>query len=200
MPTKKKTSPPPRKPTRPTRKASASGGSVSALASTQLQQLRKTIVQLKNRLEKEAKANVTAAKIVAEAKKARDVVAAQLKTLRDEGSYLTKELKRALGDAEKREAARRQAVEKIAELRTELSKRTEELKRKSEELAKLTMDSAGRAKDIIAKDIIMSEGTSKLANLSPTVETESVAAETLQLEESPRESSIERELHPERKS
>jgi len=193
MPTKKKPSTTARKPASRARKTSPSGG-VSAMASAQLNQMRKTVEQLKNRLEKEAKANATASKIVAEAKKAREALMGQLKTLRDEGSYLTKELKRALGDADKREAARRQAVEKIAELRAELTHRTEELKRKSEELAKLAMDSASRA-----KGIIMSEGTSTSASTSPTMETESLAAETLRREESPRESSIEGEIHPERK-
>lgn len=193
MPTKKKTSPA-RKPAASKRKTSASGG-ISAIASAQLKQLQKTVVQLKGRLEKEAKANVTASKVMVEAKKARAALMSQLKTLRDEGSYLTRELKKAIGDADKREAARRQAVEKIAELRADLGHRTEELKRKSEELAKLAMDSAGRV-----KDIIMSENEPTPANISSTVETESVTAETLQREESPRESSIEQEVHPERKS
>lgn len=192
MPTKKKTSPL-RKPAGAKKKTSASGG-VSAMASAQLKQLQKTVVHLKSRLEKEAKANATASKVVAEAKKARAALMGQLKTLRDEGGYLTRELKKALGDANKREAARQQAVEKIAELRADLTHRTEELKRKSEELAKLAMDSAGRA-----KDIIMSEDQPTPANASSTVETESVAAETIQREESPQESSIEREVHPERK-
>jgi chromosome segregation ATPase len=192
MPTKKKTSPL-RKPAGAKKKTSVSGG-VSAMASSQLKQLQKTVVQLKARLEKEAKANATASKVVAEAKKAREALMGQLKTLRDEGSYLTRELKKALGDADKREAARRQAVEKIAELRAELNRRTEELKRKSEDLARLAMDSAGRA-----KDIIMSESTSTKANASSTVETESIAPETIEREESPEESSIEEEVHPERK-
>jgi chromosome segregation ATPase len=193
MPTKKKPAKVVRKPTPRAKKPSPSKG-VSAMASAQFKQLQKTVVQLKSRLEKEAKANATASKVVAEAKKARETLMGQLKALRDEGSYLTKELKRALGDADKREMARRQAVEKIAELRAELADRTGELKRKSEELAKLAMDSGGRA-----KDIIMSEGSSTSANISSTVETESVAAETLQREESPEESSIEEEIHPERK-
>ncbi len=192
MPTKKKPAKVTRKPARA--KKTSTGGGVSAMASAQLKQLQKTVVQLKGRLEKEAKANATASKLMTEAKKARATLMGQLKTLRDEGSYLTKELKRALGDADKREAARRQAVEKIAELRAELTHRTEELKRKTEELAKLAKDSAGRA-----KDIIMGEGSSTSATTSPTVETESVAAETIREEESPEESSIEKEIHPERK-
>jgi chromosome segregation ATPase len=193
MPIRKKSSSSARKLARRARKTSSSS-SVSAMASAQLKQLRKTVVQLKSRIEKETKAQTTASKVVAEAKKARESLMAQMKTLRDEGSHLAKELKRALGDADRREAARRQAVDKIAELRAQLAHRTEELKRKSEELGKLAMESAGRA-----KDIIMSEGASTSASASPTVETESVSAETLQREESPRESSIEQEIHPERK-
>ena len=194
MPTRKKSSSPARKPARRTTRKTSSGSGVSAMASAQLKQLRKTVVQLKSRLEKEAKSSMAASKVVAEAKKAREALMGQMKTLRDEGSRLTKELKRALGDADKREAARRQAVEKIGELRAELAHRTEELKRKSEELAKLAMESAGRA-----KDIIKSEEMPTAASASHTVERESVSAETLRREESPRESSIERELHPERK-
>jgi chromosome segregation ATPase len=192
MPTKKKPAKVARKPT-PAKKAPAKGG-VSAMASAQFKQLQKTVVQLKSRLEKEAKANATASKVVTEVKKARDALAGQLKTLRDEGSYLSKELKRALGDADKREAARRQAVEKLAELRAELARRTDELKRKSEELAKLAKDSAERA-----KDIIVSEGASTSSNTSPTMETDSITAETIYEEESLQESSIEKEIHPERK-
>jgi seryl-tRNA synthetase len=164
------------------------------MASAQLKQMRKTVALLKSRLEKEAKSAMSASKVVAEAKKARGTLMSQVKSLRDEGSRVAKELKRALGDADKREAARRQAVQKIAELRAELAHRTEELKRKSEELGKLAMESAGRA-----KDIIMSEEPAASASASRTTETESVSAETVRREESPRESSIERELHPERK-
>jgi hypothetical protein len=106
---------------------------------------------------------------------------------------LTKELKKAMSDASSRENARQQAVVKISELRAEVAHRTEELKCKSEELARLAMESAGRA-----KDIIMSEG-SFVANASAAVETDSVTKETEKREESPRQSSIERELHPEPK-
>jgi len=195
MPTKKKNSSSTRKPTGGAGKKSSSSSGVSAIASAQLKQLRKTVDQLKSRLEKEASARTAASTVIAEAKKAREALMGQMKTLRDEGSRLAKELKRALGDADKREAARRQAVDKLGELRAELAHRTEELKRKSEELARLAMDSAGRA-----KDIIMSERAATSVSAPPTTETESVSAETLQQEESPRESSIERELHPERKS
>jgi chromosome segregation ATPase len=199
MPTKKKTPPPARKPARKASKPAPSGGGVSAMASAQFKQLRKTVDQLTARLEKEAKARAAASTVIAEAKKAREILTTQVKTMRDEGGRLAKALKRALGDADKREAARRQAIDKIAELRKELAHRTEELKRKSEELAKLAIDSAGRA-----RDIIMSEGETPSAHESPaseapTVETESITKETLASEETPQESSIEEEIHPERK-
>jgi chromosome segregation ATPase len=200
MPTKKKTSPARRKPVRRARKtsstvswASKAASSFSAMASTQLKQLRKTVDQLKARLEKEARARSAASTVIGEAKKARETLMVQMKALRDQGASLTKELKKAMSDASRRENARQQAVAKISELRAELARRTEELKRKSEELARLAMESAGRA-----KDIIMSGGSSE-ASASAAVETDSVTKETEKREESPNESSIERELHPERK-
>ena len=200
MPTKKKTSPARRKPVRRTRKtsstvsgASKATSSFSAMASTQLKQLRKTVDQLKARLEKEARARLAASTVIGEAKKARETLKVQMKALRDQGASLTKELKKAMSHASGRENARQQAVVKISELRAELARRTEQLKRKSEELAGLAMESAGRA-----KDIIMSGGSSE-ASASAAVEADSVTKETEKREESPSESSMERELHPEHK-
>jgi chromosome segregation ATPase len=176
MPTKKNSSSSAHKPAPRASKTSSPGG-VPAIASAQFKQLRKTVEQLTSRIEKDAKARTAASTVIAEAKKAREALMGQMKTLRDEGSRLAKELKRVLGDANKREAARRQAVEKIAELRSELAHRTEELKGKSEELAKLAIDSAGRA-----KDIIMSEGSSAV---SPAAETQTTTAATQKPEDSP---------------
>jgi len=152
MPIKKKTSAPKAKVSRPKSKSSANSGGVSAMAATQLKQLRKTVDQLRTRLEKEANARIAASNVVAEAKKAREALNAQMKALRDEGARLAKELRGALGRSDKLEAARRQATEKIAELRSELAHRSEELKRKSEELAQLAKESAGRARDIIMSE------------------------------------------------
>jgi hypothetical protein len=200
MPTKKKTSPARRKPVRRARKTSSTvfrvskaARSFSAMASTQLKQLRKTVDQLKARLEKEAKARLAASTVIGEGKKARETLMVQMKALRDQGASLTKKLKKAMSHASRRESARQQAVVKISELRAELARRTEELKRKSEELARLAMESAGRA-----KDIIMSGGSSE-ASASAAVEADSVTKETEKREESSSESSIEREPHPERK-
>lgn len=191
MPTKKKTSTA-RKPARKTSAKKSAASGVSAMAAAQLKQFRKTVDQLKGRLEKEVKARGAAAALVNEAKMAREALMGQIKSLRVQGAELTKALKKALSDSDKREAARRQAVERMSELRAELAHRTEELKRKSEELRKLAVDSATRA-----KDIIMSERSP--ASAAPVIETDSVSAETERREESPDESSIEEELHPERK-
>jgi chromosome segregation ATPase len=196
---------PARRDPKPRPSAKSSSGGVSAIASAQLKQLGQSIEQLKARLEKETSARATASNLVAEAKKAHATLMAQVKTLRDEGGRVAKELQRALSDSDKREAARRQAVEKIAELRSELARRTIELKRKSEELAALAKESALRAKDIIMNEATeasssVGEDTSMPASEPPTTETESVSPETLEREESPRESSIEREIHPERKT
>ena len=148
--------------------------------------------------------NAASAKVVAEVKKARNTLIEQLKTLGEEGSHLAKELKRALSDADKREAACRQARDTVAKLRGELAHRTQELKRKSEELAHFAVDSAGRAKNIIMREASPSEETPRPPteaepDTSGTKETESISSETVKREESPRESSIEREIHPERR-
>ncbi len=202
MPTKKKTSPVRGKPGRRARNASstvsrgtkaAAVNSFSATASTKLKQLRKTVDQLKARLEKEAKARSAASTVVGEAKKARQTLMGQMKEMRGQAASLTKDLKKATSDAGKREIARQEAVALISGLRAELARRTGELKRKSEELAKLAVQSAGRAKDIIVS------GGSTEASASAAIETDSVTRETEKREESPSESSIEHELHPERK-
>jgi uncharacterized coiled-coil DUF342 family protein len=151
MPTKKRASTARRKPVRRARarKSTSAVSSVSAMASAQLKQLRKNVEQLKTRLQKEAKGRSLDARLLKEAKGARDRLAKQIGALRDQGTRLSRDLRRALSDADKREQARQQAMSKIAELRSELTRRTEELRHKSEELARLARESAGRARDII---------------------------------------------------
>ena len=72
-------------------------------------------------------------------------------------------MKSALSDASKREAARKEALAKIAELKAqyaktstglkaELAQKTAELRRKSEELMKLAGQSAHRAAEIIRSE------------------------------------------------
>jgi len=150
MPTKKKS------PTR--RKAAKKDPALGQLA-----QLRKTVKVLRTKLERETRARQLEARVKAEAQKARAQLASQITALRDQGRKLAANLKSALGDAGKRDAARRQAIAKIAalkseyskktaDLRSELSQATAELGRKSEELKKLAGEAAHRAVEIIRSE------------------------------------------------
>ena len=129
----------------------------------QVEQLRKQVRVLTLKLEREVKARKLEAKIKSEAKAAGAKLTTQLKSLRDQGKKLASDLKSALSDANKREAARKEALAKIAELkaqysktstglRAELSQKTAELRRKSEELMKLAGQSAHRAAEIIRSE------------------------------------------------
>ncbi len=129
----------------------------------QVEQLRKTVKILKLKLEREMKARKLEARVKSEAKAAGAKLTTQLKSLRDQGKKLATELKSAISDASKREAARKEALAKIAELkaqysktstglRAELSQKTAELRRKSEELMKLAGQSAHRAAEIIRSE------------------------------------------------
>jgi chromosome segregation ATPase len=129
----------------------------------QLAQLRKTVKGLRVKLERETRARMIEARVKSEAQKARAQLASQIAALRDQGRKLATNLKSALGDASKRDAARQQALAKIAELkaeyskktadlRSELSRATAELGRKSEQLKKLAGEAAHRAVEIIRSD------------------------------------------------
>ena len=129
----------------------------------QLEGLRKTIKQLRVKLERETRARKIEARVKSEAQKARAQLGSQIAALRDQGRKLASDLKSALGDSRKRDTARQQAVAKIAELkaeyskkstelRSELSRTTSELARKSEELKKLAGETAQRAAGIIRGD------------------------------------------------
>lgn len=129
-------------------------------ATGQLDQLRKTIKGLRTQLEREMKTRKIEARVKSEAQKARAQLASQIAALRDQGRRLATDLKSALGDASKRDSARKQALGKIeqlraeyskrtAEMRAELSRATSELGRKSEELRKLAGEAAQRAVGII---------------------------------------------------
>src|SRR5579862_1285584 len=149
MPTKKKPSTP--------RKA----GKDPALR--QVAQLRKTVKTLQVKLERESKARQLEARVKTEAQKARAQLSSQISALRNQGRKLAANLKSALGDASKRDAARQQALAKIADLKAEYSKKTADLRsqlsrattelaRKSEELKKLAGEAADRAVEIIRSD------------------------------------------------
>jgi chromosome segregation ATPase len=126
----------------------------------QVAQLRKTVKGLQVKLERETRARQIETRVKTEAQKARAQLASQIAALRDQGRKLATNLKSALGDASKRDAARQQALAKIADLkaeyskktadlRSELSRATAELGRKSEELKKLAGEAANRAVEII---------------------------------------------------
>lgn len=150
MPTKKKPSTP--------KKAARKDPALRQVA-----QLRKTVRTLQVKLERENKARQLEARVKTEAQKARAQLASQITALRDQGRKLAANLKSALGDASKRDAARQQALAKIADLKAEYSKKTADLRselshasaelaRKSEELKKLAGEAAHRAVEIIRSD------------------------------------------------
>jgi chromosome segregation ATPase len=130
------------------RKSSKSSSGTSA----QVRQLRATIKQLRTRLERESRARKFEARVVADTRKARAQVLKQMDALRQQGRKLATQLKGALTDAGRREQARKDALAKIAELRAEVARRGEEVRRKSIELKNLAVESAERARAIIASD------------------------------------------------
>ncbi len=118
----------------------------------QLEQLRDTILGLRDKLEKEASQHKLQKRLAEEAKKARAKVAQQVDVLKKHGESLTKQLRGVIAEAEKKQKqARDEAIAKVAELSKELGLRTAELKRKSAELSKLAMESAERARAIITE-------------------------------------------------
>jgi hypothetical protein len=124
---------------------------VRAAVSKELLQLRKMADQLRARLEAEMKRREIDSKLLQEAKKARDRVAGELRTLRQQAAKGATELKKALTDATRREQAHKTAAVKIEQLKAELAKKTTELKQKSIELARLAKETATRAKVILGE-------------------------------------------------
>src|SRR5271169_5096875 len=129
----------------------------------QLEGLRKTVKQMRVKLERETRARKIEARVKSEAQKARAQLASQIAALRGQGRKLASDLRAALGDAGKRHAAHQNAIGKIAELKAEYSKKSAELKselsrttaelaRKSEELKKLAGEAAHRAVEIIRSE------------------------------------------------
>ncbi|MGO9606146.1 MAG: hypothetical protein ACLQAT_22600 [Candidatus Binataceae bacterium] len=149
MPAKKKTAP--KKKPAPKKTAAKKRSSPSA-GSSQLTQLRGMVSQLRKRIEQETKARKLDSRLVTEAKKARDQVTKQVTALRDQGKKLASQLASTLTDAKKREQARQEALAVVAELRAELERRTDELKRKTLELRDLAAESAQKARDIIQSE------------------------------------------------
>jgi chromosome segregation ATPase len=124
---------------------------VAAAVAKELSQLRKKADELRARLDAEIQRREVESKVLREAKKARDQVAAELKLLRQQAAKGATELKKALTDATRREQARMAAAAKVEELKADLRSKTAELKRKSNELARLAMETATKAKDILVE-------------------------------------------------
>ena len=99
----------------PTKKKTAKPKKAVNPAFRQLDQLRKTVKALRVRLERETRARKIEARVKSEAQKARTRLASQIAELREQGRKLATDLRSALGDASKRDAARQQAIAKIAE-------------------------------------------------------------------------------------
>ena len=128
------------------------GAKKAAAPSPQLVNLRKMVQELKKRLEHEAKARGIDVKALKNMRQLRDRALEQISVLKKQGSDLSRQLKQALGDADKREQARRQALAKIEELRGELARRKDEIARKSQELARLAREAAERARTIVMSE------------------------------------------------
>jgi predicted nuclease with TOPRIM domain len=107
-----------------------------------VQELRKKLIEAghKRRLD---------VRVLNEAKRAREQVSKQMTMLREQGRKLASELKTALSESDRRHKAREAALAKIAELKADLTRKTDELKRKSHELAQLARESAAKAHAII---------------------------------------------------
>ncbi len=134
------------------KKAARSSGSCrsggASAPARQLKQLRATVQELRAKLAEETKKRRLDARILGEAKRARDRVSGQFAALGAQGRKLAGELKKALIEGDRRKRAREQALARIAELKAELVRKREELRRKSVELGKLARESAERARII----------------------------------------------------
>ena len=131
---------------------STGGRSAGSAAARELDQLRKKVKELTLRLQREAKARKLDSQLAAVAKKAREQLTREIRVLREQGRKLGSQLKSTLGDASKRERALQGARAKVGELKMELGRKTEDLRRKSGELKKLAEESAHRAAAIIRGD------------------------------------------------
>jgi uncharacterized coiled-coil DUF342 family protein len=88
-------------------------------------------------------------RLMSEVKRARDGMAKQMSALRVQGLKLAAQIKRTAKENHTVEQARRAALAKVEELRTELHHKGEEVRRTSAELAKLARESASRAREIV---------------------------------------------------
>jgi chromosome segregation ATPase len=118
-------------------------------AARQLKQLRATIQQLRAKLAQEVKRRKLDLRVLEETKRARASVTQQMTALRAQGQKLAQQLKKAVGDANSREQARKEATALVKELRAELRSKANELRQKSVELEKLVKEPIARAREIV---------------------------------------------------
>lgn len=118
-------------------------------AARQLKQLRATIQQLRTKLAQEVKRRKLDLRMLEEAKRARAGVTQQMTALRAQGQKLAAQVKKAVGDANSREQARKEAAALVKELRAELRSKANELRQKSVELEKLVKESIARPREIV---------------------------------------------------
>ena len=83
--------------------------SAGSAGARELDQLTKKVKELTLRLQREVKARKLDAQLVAVAKKGREQMTREIKTLREQGRKLGSQLKSRLGDAGKREQALQEA-------------------------------------------------------------------------------------------
>jgi chromosome segregation ATPase len=141
-----------RKKTSARKKTSTRRPPAAANPSRQIAALRAEVKALQAKLVKESRLGQINARLLSEARKARMELTRQITALRSQGNKLATQLKSSLGDAKRREQARKEALARVADLRKELATRTEEVRRKSEELRRLAQESARRAVEIIRSE------------------------------------------------
>jgi hypothetical protein len=119
---------------------------------TQIEQLRATVLKLRDKLEQEARQSKLHKDLAQAAQKARTEIAKQVAVLKGRAESLAKQLRGTIAEgAKKEQQVRAEALAKVAQLRKELALKTAEVKRKSAELSKLAMESAERARVIITE-------------------------------------------------
>jgi hypothetical protein len=126
-----------------------SGKTAKPAAPGRVAQLEAIVQKLRASLVAEAQRRKLDQRVLSEVKRARDGMAKQLSALRAQGLKLAAQIKRAAQENHTVEQARRTALAKVEELRTELHNKGEEVRRTSAELAKLARESATRAREIV---------------------------------------------------
>jgi chromosome segregation ATPase len=132
-----------KKATRVRRKPSR-GATVAKVAAKQLNQLKATVKDLKNRLVREARRRQVDAKMTAAARKARQAVNQQVTKLRAEGRKLAGDLKTTLNKVKSHERAWRDAQSQVKALNAQLKRKDEELAGKRIEIERLSRELAAR--------------------------------------------------------